>query len=124
MAGKWCHKAFGYGATVGALCAENRNDFKNNQRRRNIWIGAVGGSCPLGSCIVFLGQIENLGLDRLPVRRLVAVPDLSKGLCAKLTLVPTLDPSEPVEQSVEFRFAKLGTRPIPATLSSFRNISG
>ena len=34
-------------------------------------------------------------------------------------LVPTLSPSESVEQSVEFRFAKAGTRSVPATLGAF-----
>ncbi len=106
-------------ATVGEPYGENREDCKNNERRRNIRIGAVGGSCPLGRRIVFLGQVKKLGFDRLPVRRLVAVLDFTEGLCAEIPLVPTLGPSQPVEQSVEFRFAKAGARPIPAAFGSF-----
>lgn len=44
------------------------------------------------------------GFSTFPIGFLVGVLDLAEGLCAKVPRVPTLGPSKPVEQSVEFRF--------------------
>ncbi len=78
----------------------------------------VSFGCGLCRAVVFAGEVEELGFDRFPFRFGFA-GDLSVDLVAKGTLVPTLGPSESVEQSVEFGFAKASTRAIPATLSSF-----
>ena len=103
-------------ATVGGRCDR---ECQNNELRRAVLLGVVCGSRFLGSRVVFLGQVQKLRFDHLPIWCLVAVGDLAEGLLAKVALVPTLGPSKPVEQSVEFRFAQAGTRAIPAALGSF-----
>ncbi len=85
------------------------------EERRDSVRGVLCGS-GLGRAVVFAGELEEFGFDRLPFRFGFA-GDLSVDLIAKGTLVPTFGPSESVEQSVEFGFAKAGTRAIPATLS-------
>ncbi len=87
------------------------------EERRDSVRGVLCG-CGLGRAVVFAGELEEFGFDRLPFRFGFA-GDLSVDLIAKGTLVPTFGPSESVEQSVEFGLAKAGTRAIPATLSSF-----
>ncbi len=97
-------------ATAGECCDQA-------EERRDSVRGVLCGS-GLGHAVVFAGEIEEFGFDRLPFRFGFA-SDLSVDLIAKGTLVPTFGPSESVEQSVEFCFAKAGTRAIPATLGSF-----
>ncbi len=87
------------------------------EERRDSVRGVLCGS-GLGRAVVFAGELEEFGFDRLPFRFGFA-SDLSVDLIAEGTLVPTFGPSESVEQSVEFGLAKAGTRAIPATLSSF-----
>lgn len=86
------------------------------ERRTSVF--GASSSCGLCRAVVLAGEVEELGFDRLPFRFGFA-GDLSVHLVSKGTLVPTFGPSESVEQSVKFCFAKAGTRAIPATLSSF-----
>jgi hypothetical protein len=87
------------------------------QKRR---VGSPGASrgCGLGRAVVFAGELEEFGFDLLPFR-FGFVGDLSVDLVAKGTLVPTLSPSESVEQSVDFGFAQAGTGSVPAALGAF-----
>ncbi len=87
------------------------------KERRDSVRGVLCGS-GLARAVVFTGELEEFGFDRLPFRFGFA-GDLSVDLIAKGTLVPTFSPSESVEQSVEFGLAKAGTRAIPATLGTF-----
>ncbi len=97
-------------ATVRKCCdqAEERRDS----------VRGVLCASGLGRAVVFAGELEEFGFDRLPFRFGFA-GDLSVDLIAEGTLVPTFGPSESVEQSVEFGLAKAGTRAIPATLGTF-----
>ena len=100
----------GKNATMG----ECRDQAK---KRRDSVRGVLCGR-GLGRAVVFAGELEEFGFDLLPFRFGFA-GDLSVDLVAKGTLVPTLGPSESVEQSVDFGFAKAGTRSIPAALGAF-----
>ena len=67
--------------------------------------------------VVFASQVEQFVFDPLPIAVGLA-SDFAEGFIAKLSLVPTFGPTQPVEESVEFRFAKASPRSIPATLGS------
>ncbi len=107
----------GYSVACSVKNATVRKCCDQAEERRDSVRGVLCGS-GLGRAVVFTGELEEFGFDRLPFRFGFA-GDLSVDLIAKGTLVPTFGPSESVEQSVEFGFAKAGTRAIPATLSSF-----
>jgi hypothetical protein len=100
----------GKDATVGE-CRDQTKERRDSVR------GVLCG-CGLGRAVVFAGELEEFGFDLLPFRFRFA-GDLSVDLVAKGTLVPTLSPSESVEQSVDFGFAQAGTGSVPATLGAF-----
>ena len=89
----------------------------SNGQHRPWSSGVVYGWLVLGRLVVFLGHLQKLILDRLPFACGLA-GDLAEDLAAKVTLVPTFGPPEPVEESVEFCLAQAGPRSIPATLGS------
>ncbi len=111
------HLDLGYLVACSVKNATVRKCCDQAEERRDSVRGVLCGS-GLGRAVVFAGELEEFGFDRLPFRFGFA-GDLSVDLIAKGTLVPTFGPSESVEQSVEFGLAKAGTRAIPATLSSF-----
>nr|WP_231598513.1 hypothetical protein [Crateriforma conspicua] len=66
--------------------------------------------------VVFAGHGEEFLFDRLPVAALVANSQFAEPFIAKVALVPTLCPTQPVEEPVQFRFPFAGTRSVPAAL--------
>jgi hypothetical protein len=107
----------GYSVACSVKNATVRKCCDQAEERRDSVRGVLCGS-GLGRAVVFAGELEEFGFDRLPFRFGFA-GDLSVDLIAKGTLVPTFGPSESVEQSVEFGLTKAGTRAIPATLGTF-----
>ncbi len=91
-AGKECKKR--RGANRGVACGEGRR--------------------PLDRLVVFAGQVDKLLFDRFPIAGLFADRKLAESFVAEVALVPTLRPTQPVEEPVEFRFTVAGVRSVPA----------
>ena len=64
--------------------------------------------------VVLAGQVEKFLFDRAEIASGLAAGQFTEAFVAKRSLVPTLRPTESVEQSVEFRFAVASVGSVPA----------
>ncbi len=77
------------------------------------------GSGGLCGPVIFAGHLRQFGFDRLPVRLVGFVGDLSEDLVAEVAFVPAFGPAQAVEEAVQFCLADPGTRLVPAALRAF-----
>lgn len=68
--------------------------------------------------VVFPGQFQELLFHRAKVASVLAGGQFAESFIAKVALVPTLRPTQPVEEPVQFRFTVAGVRSVPARFRS------
>ena len=89
----WCRDARRHAPLPSnyAIALSSGPRLGHKTRKRRSESGGVHQSLHPSLChaVVFAGQVERFRFDRLPIRGLVAVGDLTEGLFAKVALVPT-----------------------------------